>query len=412
VRFNVLFQYLALIVFAVLGILAVVLDTGTVFVVAFFTFASVVCTAFLISWAAEASEFSVSRGLALAVVAIVQTLPEFFVEGTIAWKAGQQLALWEGNVIANFTGANRLLTGLGWPLILITLAVQRRRKPGLGEAGPTVVKLRKEQSIEVVFLLISSLWYLVVLLKGTLTILDTVVLGAIFVLYLWLLSKLPSEKEDPKEVLAASPLALVELETTRHRALAIGFLFTFSGLVFLVITEPFVDSIASIATQLLGAGSVFFFLQWIAPFLSEFPEKVTAFNWARRVKLAPMALLNLVSSSVSELTVLVAIIPVIFSLSLGEVGTIHVSAHNVEILLTMAQSLYACASLLDLEYNMRTGSTLFVLWAVSTAFVETRLVISVLFLLLAGLEAVVHRRRIVVFSAFRETLAEYLNLRH
>ena len=411
-RFKVFFQYVALILFAVLGILAVVLERDSVFLVAFFTFASVVCTAFLISWAAEASEFSVSRGLALAVVAIVQTLPEFFVEGTIAWKAGQQLALWEGNVIANFTGANRLLTGLGWPLILITLAVQRRRKPGLGGAGPTVVKLRKEQSIEVVFLLVSSLWYLVVLLKGTLTILDTVVLGAIFVLYLWLLSKLPSEKEDPKEVLAASPLALVELETTRHRALAIGFLFTFSGLVFLVITEPFVDSIARIATRLLGAGSVFFFLQWIAPFLSEFPEKVTAFNWARRVKLAPMALLNLVSSSVSELTVLVAIIPVIFSLSLGEVGTIHVSAHNVEILLTMAQSLYACASLLDLEYNMRTGSTLFVLWAVSTAFVETRLVISVLFLLLAGLEAVVHRRRIVVFSAFRETLAEYLNLRH
>jgi len=411
-RFKVFFQYVALILFAVLGILAVVLERDSVFLVAFFTFASVVCTAFLISWAAEASEFSVSRGLALAVVAIVQTLPEFFVEGTIAWKAGKDLVNWEGNVIANFTGANRLLTGLGWPLILITLAVQRRRKHSLGETGPTVVRLRKEQSIEVVFLLASSLWYVVVLLKGTLTFVDTMVLGAIFVLYMWLLSKLPSEKEDPKEVLAASPLALVELETTRHRALAIGFLFTFSGLVFLVITEPFVDSIAKIATQLLGAGSVFFFLQWIAPFLSEFPEKVTAFNWARRVKLAPMALLNLVSSSVSELTVLVAIIPVIFSLSLGEVGTIHVSAHSVEILLTMAQSLYACASLLDLEYNMRTGSTLFVLWAVSTAFVETRLVISILFLLLAGLEVVVHRRKIVVFSAFRETLTEYVKRSH
>ena len=411
-RFKVFFQYVALILFAVLGILAVVLERDSVFLVAFFTFASVVCTAFLISWAAEASEFSVSRGLALAVVAIVQTLPEFFVEGTIAWKAGKDLVNWEGNVIANFTGANRLLTGLGWPLILITLAVQRRRKHSLGETGPTVVRLRKEQSIEVVFLLASSLWYVVVLLKGTLTFVDTTVLGAIFVLYMWLLSKLPSEKEDPKEVLAASPLALVELETTRHRALAIGFLFTFSGLVFLVITEPFVDSIAKIATQLLGAGSVFFFLQWIAPFLSEFPEKVTAFNWARRVKLAPMALLNLVSSSVSELTVLVAIIPVIFSLSLGEVGTIHVSAHSVEILLTMAQSLYACASLLDLEYNIRTGSTLFVLWAVSTAFVETRLVISILFLVLAGLEVVVHRRKIVVFSAFRETLTEYVKRSH
>src|SRR3989442_5219752 len=101
-------------------------------------------------------------------------------------------------------------------------------------------------------MLISSFWFLVVLLKGTLTVVDPAVLGAIFGMYMWLLSKLPSEKEDPKEVLAASPLALVELEKTRHRALAIGFLFTFSGLVFLVITEPFVDSIASIATKLLG----------------------------------------------------------------------------------------------------------------------------------------------------------------
>src|SRR5438093_6614143 len=132
-RFKVFFQYVALILFAVLGILAVVLERDSVFLVAFFTFASVVCPAFLISWAAEASEFSVSRGLALAVVAIVQTLPEFFVEGTIAWKAGKDLVNWEGNVIANFTGANRLLTGLGWPLILITLAVQRRRKHSLGE---------------------------------------------------------------------------------------------------------------------------------------------------------------------------------------------------------------------------------------------------------------------------------------
>src|SRR3989442_15075670 len=95
-RFNVLFQYLALIVFAVLGILAVVLDTGIVFVVAFFTFASVVCTAFLISWAAEASEFSVSRGLALAVMAVVQTPPKFFVGGAIAGELTQQLDLLRG----------------------------------------------------------------------------------------------------------------------------------------------------------------------------------------------------------------------------------------------------------------------------------------------------------------------------
>jgi len=57
-------------------------------ILAFFTFASVIAAAMLIAWAAEASQYSISQGLALAVVAIVQTLPEFFVEGAIAWNAG------------------------------------------------------------------------------------------------------------------------------------------------------------------------------------------------------------------------------------------------------------------------------------------------------------------------------------
>ncbi|HEY4657306.1 MAG TPA: hypothetical protein VIH34_02350, partial [Candidatus Bathyarchaeia archaeon] len=54
-------------------------------IVALVTFAAVVAAAMLIAWAGEASQFSVSQGLALAVVALVQTLPEFFVEGGIAW---------------------------------------------------------------------------------------------------------------------------------------------------------------------------------------------------------------------------------------------------------------------------------------------------------------------------------------
>ena len=42
-------------------------------VVALVTFAAVVSAAMLIAWAGEASQFSVSQGLALAVVALVQT---------------------------------------------------------------------------------------------------------------------------------------------------------------------------------------------------------------------------------------------------------------------------------------------------------------------------------------------------
>src|SRR5207244_12063160 len=105
--------------------------------------------------AAEASESAMSRGLALAIVAIVQTIPEYFVEGTIAWKAGKDPGIWLHNVIANFTGANRLLTGFGWPLILLTLIVQRRRN---GQRAASTIALRRQQSIEAAVLLHASLY--------------------------------------------------------------------------------------------------------------------------------------------------------------------------------------------------------------------------------------------------------------
>src|SRR5262245_58326311 len=56
---------------------------------ALWTFPSVLGSAVLIAWAAEAAQFLVSQGLALAILAWLQTLPEFAVEAVIAWQAGQ-----------------------------------------------------------------------------------------------------------------------------------------------------------------------------------------------------------------------------------------------------------------------------------------------------------------------------------
>jgi len=375
-------------------------------ILAFFTFASVVAAAMMIAWAAEASQYSISQGLALAIVAIVQTLPEFFVEGAIAWNAGKDPVGWLPNVTANFTGANRLLTGLGWPLILFTAMLS---KSGNRRSGLRVIALRKEQSIEVVFMLGATLYYVLIWLRGSLEIVDTLVLLAAFLGYLWMLSRLPSEREDPRAVLDASPRAIVDLRTRKHRIAAILGLFSFSGLVFVFISTPFVDSINTIAVALFGAGAGFFFIQWIAPFLSEFPEKVTAFHWARKVKLAPMALLNFISSAVNELTALVAIIPIVFALSIGAIGPVSLTAHRDEVLLTMAQSLYACVCLMDLKYDVRNAVLLFGLWLVSTAFVETRFAISIIFLVASLVEVIVQRGRIIVFSAFKESLQQYFS---
>src|SRR5262249_22367203 len=79
-------------------------------------FPAVVFSAFLISWAAECAQFLVSQGMALAILAWLQALPEFAVEAVIAWSGKIPF------MTANFTGSLRLLVGLGWPLIFGVVA--------------------------------------------------------------------------------------------------------------------------------------------------------------------------------------------------------------------------------------------------------------------------------------------------
>lgn len=101
----------------------------TVALSAIWTFPSVLLSALVIGWAAEAAQFLFSQGLALAILAWLQTLPEFAVEAVIAWEAGtdpQKIHL----ITANFTGSLRLLVGLGWPMIYFTTVFFRKRKPG------------------------------------------------------------------------------------------------------------------------------------------------------------------------------------------------------------------------------------------------------------------------------------------
>ena len=85
---------------------------------------AILLSAMLIAWAAESAQFFIAQGFALAILAWLQTLPEFAVEAVLAWK--QQVPL----LLANLTGALRLLTGLGWPMIYGTAAFFHRRKYG------------------------------------------------------------------------------------------------------------------------------------------------------------------------------------------------------------------------------------------------------------------------------------------
>jgi cation:H+ antiporter len=83
---------------------------------ALWTFPAIILAAMLIAWAAECGQFFISQGLALAVLAWIQTLPEFAVEAVIAYSAAQDPSKTH-LITANYTGSLRLFVGLGWPMV-------------------------------------------------------------------------------------------------------------------------------------------------------------------------------------------------------------------------------------------------------------------------------------------------------
>ena len=127
----------------------------------------------MLAWGAEAAQFYVSQGLALAILAWLQVMPEFAVEAVIAWHRDV------GLMTANFTGALRLLTGLGWPTIWLVHVWSSRRR---GERG-TSIHLDDEHSAEVVGLVPPLLYWAWIVVKGTLGLGDSAVLIAMYADY-------------------------------------------------------------------------------------------------------------------------------------------------------------------------------------------------------------------------------------
>src|SRR6478752_7169998 len=144
---------------------------------------AILLSAIAIAWAAESAQFFIAQGFALAILAWLQTLPEFAVEAVLAWK--QQTPL----LLANLTGALRLLTGLGWPLIYATAAFFHRRRRG---GGMLEIRLAREHCIEVVGLTAALVYVAVIWAKGSLGLVDAGVLIGIYVVYLIILGRMPA----------------------------------------------------------------------------------------------------------------------------------------------------------------------------------------------------------------------------
>lgn len=372
---------------------------------ALWTFPSILLSAFIIAWGAEAAQFLISQGLALAILAWLQTLPEFAVEAVIAWQAGKDPTKTH-LAIANFTGSLRLLVGLGWPMIYFVAAAFGWKR---NDRHFVKIQLHDEHAVEVWGLLLPIAYFTFIWWKGTLTIWDAIPLTLSYVAYLFVLWKIPpvAEDEETLEDLGYVPRRVLQLEG-RNRGIAITALFLVGGALLFFSAHPFLDSMLAIATS-LGV-STFVFVQWVAPFLSEFPEKLSAFYWARKVSTANVALMNMVSSNINQWSILSAMIPVLFVISAGRVQPLVFDQfQRHEIILTILQSFLGFLLLLNMQLKFHEALVLFVFWITQFAMPNWREAMIWVYLGWCVLEIVrmiVMREKPAAWTALRKVLAQ------
>ena len=322
--------------------------------------------AFLLSWGAEVAQMDVSRGLALAILALIAILPEYAVDLYFAWVAAHD-PQYAHYATANMTGANRLLVGGGWPFIVLLFYLKFRKK---------AVQLDRRNRVEISYLTLATLYAFIIPLKHQLTLFDCVFLVGIFGAYAWRTAVM--EVEEPELI---GPARLIgQLPKGRRRLVTVA-LFGFSGLAIFACAEPFAEALISSGT-LLGIDE-YFLVQWLAPIASEAPEFIIAALWTLRGQ-AQAAIGALISSKVNQWTLLVGTIPLVYSISLGAVGQMPLDARqDQEILLTAAQSIFAVVVLMNLNLSLWEAGGLFTLFAAQFVYPEIRVEVSILYIVLA-----------------------------
>jgi len=315
---------------------------------------AILAAGFMLSWGLEAAEEHVSRGLALAVLALITVLPEFVVDFYYAFQGGRQLGSeYVQFAAANMTGANRLLVGLGWPAIVLLY---------WWRSGKRSVELRWDNAVEISFLALGSIYSFATVLKGRIEWFDALALFALFAAFLWRLAKLPKEPDDDddeSEPEVGPGTALNQLPRARQFTV-IGALAIAVGAIILLEAEPFAESLIG-AAAVLGVNK-FLLVQWVSPLAGELPEIIIMILFT--LSLRPgYALGALISDKINQWTLLVGALPLVYSLGAGSLIALPLDARqDEEFFLTAAQSLFAVALLLRLRFSLPSALILLILF--------------------------------------------------
>jgi cation:H+ antiporter len=345
-------------------------STGTVVAVAGL---AVLGASFLLAWGAETAEKDVPRAFAIAVLAVLAVAPEYAVDALYAFNAGQLAGTPEGAeaanlAVANMTGANRILIGIGWSGIALFTVFR-----AASGADPAVeqrdgflassVKLDPDIATEVAFLFAATLWAFLVPLNGGIDILDMLVLVGLYVVYILIILKGDAEALEEH---VGVPAYLQRLRRRLRIPVVLG-LFTYSGVMIFSAVEPFAHGL-----EVLGEGlgiPSFFMIQWIAPLASESPELIVVVYLVNKAR-STAGFNALISSKLNQWTLLIGTLVVVYSIALGRYGALPFDAKQQgEIWLTAAQSYFAIAILVNFRISVKEALTLLVLFC-SQVFIE------------------------------------------
>ncbi|WP_255197301.1 sodium:calcium antiporter [Halorarius litoreus] len=338
--------------------------TGTVVLIAGL---AVLGASFMLAWGAETAEKDVPRAFAIAVLAVLAVAPEYAVDALYAFNAGNFAGTPRGMeaanlAVANMTGANRILIGLGWSGIAL-FTIYRAGSA----ADPAVekrdgflasrVNLDPDISTEIAFLFVATMWAFLVPLNGGIDILDMVVLVGIYVTYIAII--IQGDVEEIEEQVGVPKY--FQSFARRVRVPIVLVLFGYSGLMIFWAVEPFAHGL-EVLGQNFGIPP-FFMIQWIAPLASESPELIVVAYLVNKAR-STAGFNALISSKLNQWTLLIGTLVVVYSIGLGTYGTLPFDQKQAaEIWITAAQSYFALAILVNFNISLREAVALLVLFA-------------------------------------------------
>jgi cation:H+ antiporter len=225
-------------------------------------------------------------------------------------------------------------------------------------------------------------------MRGELTSLDSLVLVALYALYLRRVAAIGGD--SPPAIGVAAELAA--LPTARRKRWT-GGLMLYAAVVILVTAVPFGDSV--LATGALVGIEPYLLLQWVVPIATEAPELVVAFVLLTHGR-GGQSLAVLLAGAVSQYTLALGTLPAAYALGAGT-GPLPLPARErIELFLTIGVALYAIASLVMLRLSRGDSAMMLALFAAQflLPYTFTRLAVAFAFWVVAVDILVAERRHL------------------